>query len=68
MALPSSLLLSDRLAGRGDLRQADWTDEAFRSLRTLRDYIGQGEGLAGYEPVLDDYARRYGMPSAVIPA
>jgi hypothetical protein len=33
-------------------------DEALRSLRTLRDHIGQGEGLAGYEPVLDDYARR----------
>ncbi len=33
-------------------------DEAFRSLRTLRDHIGQGEGFAEYEPVLDDYARR----------
>ena len=32
-------------------------NEAFRSLRTLRDHIGQGEGLAEYEPVLDEYAR-----------
>jgi hypothetical protein len=33
-------------------------DEAFRSLRALRDRIGQGEGLADYEPVLSDYAGR----------
>jgi hypothetical protein len=32
-------------------------DEAFRSLRTLRDRIGQGEVLAEYEPVLANYAR-----------
>ena len=33
-------------------------DEAYHSLRVLRDRIGQGEGLADYQPVLDDYARR----------
>jgi hypothetical protein len=33
-------------------------DDAFRSLRALRDRIGQGEGLADYEPVLGEYAAR----------
>jgi hypothetical protein len=32
-------------------------DEAFRSLRRLRDRSGQGEGLADYEPVLGQYDR-----------
>jgi hypothetical protein len=32
-------------------------DEAYRSLRTLRDRNGQGEGLADYEPVLAEYDR-----------
>ena len=31
-------------------------DDAFRSLRALRDRIGQGESLTDYEPVLEDYA------------
>lgn len=30
-------------------------EEAFGSLRTLRDRIGQGEGLAEYAPALDHY-------------
>jgi hypothetical protein len=33
-------------------------DDAFRSLRALRDRVGQGEGLADYEPVLGEYAGR----------
>jgi hypothetical protein len=31
-------------------------DQAFRSLRTIRDRIGQGEQLAQYEPVLLTYS------------
>ncbi len=31
--------------------------QAFRSLRTLRDRIGQGEDLADYQPVLGEYGR-----------
>ena len=33
-------------------------DDAFRSLRALRDRIGQGEALADYEPGLADYTGR----------
>jgi len=41
-------------------------DEAFLRLRDIRDRIGQGEDLAEYQPVLDEYARRlHGLRDAI---